>query len=190
VGNQPVWIGYDPNGETETGDNAGLAVILPPEKPGGKYRVIERRQFRGLDYEDQAEQIRQMTLKYNVTHIGIDTTGIGSSVYQLVRKFFPAAVQYQYNPEVKGQLVMKAYQLISKGRLEFDAGWVDIAQAFMAIRKTTTASGRHITFMAGRNGTTGHADLAWAVMHALAKAPLETDGPTTGVGSSRMEMFE
>ncbi|WP_091823405.1 terminase ATPase subunit family protein [Marinobacterium iners] len=190
VGNQPVWIGYDPNGETETGDNAGLAVILPPEKPGGKYRVIERRQFRGLDYEDQAEQIRQMTLKYNVTHVGIDTTGIGSSVYQLVRKFFPAAVQYQYNPEVKGQLVMKAYQLISKGRLEFDAGWVDIAQAFMAIRKTTTASGRHITFMAGRNGTTGHADLAWAVMHALAKAPLETDGPTTGVGSSRMEMFE
>lgn len=108
VGNAPVWVGYDPNGESETGDNAGLAVILPPEKPGGKYRVIERQQLRGLDYEDQAEQIRQLTKRYNVVHVGIDTTGIGSSVYQLVRKFFPAAVSYQYSPEVKGSLVMKA----------------------------------------------------------------------------------
>ncbi|MCP8687768.1 terminase ATPase subunit family protein [Marinobacterium sedimentorum] len=189
VANQPVWIGYDPNGESETGDNAGLAVILPPAKPGGKYRIIERHQFRGLDYEDQAEQIRQLTKRYNVTHIGIDTTGIGSSVYQLVRKFYPGVTQYQYNPEIKGQLVMKAYNLISKGRVEFDAGWIDMAQSFMAIRKTTTASGRHITFVAGRNGTTGHADLAWAVMHALDKAPLDIDGATTGTGSSMMEIY-
>lgn len=189
VGNQPVWIGYDPNGESDTGDNAGLAVILPPAKGGGKYRIIEKRQLRGLDYQDQAEQIRQLTQQYNVTHIGIDTTGIGSAVFQLVRKFYPAAVQYQYNPELKTQLVMKAYNLISRGRLEFDAGAVDIAQSFMAIRKTTTGSGRHITFIAGRNGTVGHADLAWAVMHALDKAPLDLDSPNAGSGGSLMEIY-
>lgn len=191
VGNTPVWLGYDPNGESETGDNAGLAVILPPDKPGGKYRIIERKQLRGLDYEDQAEQIRALTKRYNVVHIGIDTTGIGSSVYQLVRKFFPAATAYQYNPDVKGTLVMKAYNIISKGLLEFDAGWVDVAQSFMAIRKTTTASGRHITYVAGRNGTVGHADLAWAVMHALDKAPLDTSADsTTGTDASMMEIYE
>ncbi len=187
VGNAPVWIGYDPNGESDNGDNAGLALILPAAKAGGKHRIIERMQLRGLDYEDQAEQIRRMTRRYNVTHIGIDTTGIGSAVYQLVRKFFPAAKQYQYNPEVKTQLVMKAYNIISKGLLEFDAGWVDIAQSFMAIRKTTTASGRHTTFTAGRNGSVGHADLAWAVMHALDKAPLDIEGTANAGG--KMEMF-
>lgn len=189
IGNQPVWIGYDPNGETETGDNAALVVVVPPAKPGGKYRIIERHQFRGLDYEDQAEQIRKITQRYNVAHIGIDSTGIGSSVYQLVRKFYPMATQYQYNPEVKTSLVMKSYNIISKGRLEFDAGWVEIAQSFMAIRKTTTASGRHITFMAGRNGSIGHADLAWAVMHALDKAPLDTDSEGTDNSTSMMEIY-
>lgn len=105
--------------------------------------------------------------------------------------FFPAAVAYQYDPSVKTALVMKAYNIIAKGLLEFDAGWVDIAQSFMAIRKTTTASGRHVTFIAGRNGTTGHADLAWAVMHALDKAPLEIDldGTASGTGGSMMEIY-
>ncbi len=189
VGFQKVWVGYDPNGESETGDNAALVVVLPPDKPGGKYRLIERHQFRGLDYEDQAEQIRKVTERYNVAHIGIDTTGIGSAVYQLVRKFFPSATQYQYNPELKGNLVMKTYNIISKGKLEFDAGWVEIAQSFMAIRKTTTASGRHVTFIAGRNGSVGHADLAWAVMHALDKAPLDVDSEATTNSTSMMEIY-
>lgn len=57
--------------------------------------------------------------------------------------------------------------MIHKGRLEFDAGWTDFAQSLMAIRKTITASGRQFTYSAGRNDTTGHADLAWALFHAL-----------------------
>ncbi len=173
VGHRTVWVGYDPNGETENGDNAGLVVILPADSQHKKHRVIEKHQIRGLDYEAQAELIRKITQRYNVGHIGIDTTGIGSAVYQLVRKFYPAAVEYKYSPEVKTQLVMKTYNIISKGRLEFDAGSTDIAQSFMSIRKTTTASGRQMTFIAGRNGATGHADLAWATMHALDKEPLD-----------------
>ncbi len=176
VGNRPVWIGYDPNGETENGDNAGLVVVLPAETPGGKHRIIEKHQIRGLDYEAQADLIHKLTKQYNVAHIGIDVTGIGSAVYQLVRKFFPAVVSYQYSPEVKTQLVMKTYNIISKGRLEYDAGWTDISQSFMSIKKQMTGSGRNMTYVAGRNGTTGHADLAWATMHALDKEPL--DGAT------------
>jgi hypothetical protein len=63
--------------------------------------------------------------------------------------------------------------VIRAGRLEFDSGWVDLAAAFMAIKKTTTASGRQVTFEAGRSEETSHADLAWATMHALANEPLE-----------------
>jgi len=187
VGQRTVWVGYDPNGETENGDNAGLVVVLPANGPKNKHRILEKHQIRGLDYEAQAELIRKITQRYTVGHIGIDTTGIGSAVYQLVRKFYPAAVQYQYTPEVKSQLVMKTYNIISKGRLEFDAGATDIAQSFMSIRKTTTGSGRQMTFIAGRSGAVGHADLAWATMHALDKEPL--DGGTSGSGGGSMEIF-
>ncbi len=108
-----------------------------------------------------------------VTAIGIDVTGIGSAVAQLVRPFFPALKTFSYNPEVKTRLVMKAWDVVSKGRLEFDAGWTDLAHALMAIRKTVTPGGRQFTYTAGRNDSTGHADLAWALFHALHNEPLE-----------------
>ncbi|RWA52849.1 hypothetical protein AU476_15980, partial [Cupriavidus sp. UYMSc13B] len=38
--------------------------------------------------------------------------------------------------------------VISKGRLEFDAGWTDFAASFMSIRKTTTAAGGRVTYQA------------------------------------------
>ena len=70
-------------------------------------------------------------------------------------------------------MVLKAQNIINKGRLQFDAGWIDIAQSFMAIRKILTPSGRAITYDAGRSEETGHADLAWAVMHAIDHEPFE-----------------
>ncbi|MBY9204496.1 terminase ATPase subunit family protein [Pseudomonas aeruginosa] len=169
-GERPVWLGYDP---AESGDSAGLVVVGPPLVPGGKFRILERHQFRGMDFASQAETIRQVTRRYNVAYIGIDTTGLGSAVAQLVRQFFPALKTFSYNPEVKTRLVMKAWDVISKGRLEFDAGWVDVAQSLMAIRKTVTPGGRQFTYTAGRNDNTGHADLAWALFHALHNEPLE-----------------
>ena len=165
-----VWVGYDP---AESGDSAGLIVVAPPLVPGGKFRVLERHQFRGMDFTAQAETIRQVTRRFWVTYIGIDTTGLGSAVAQLVRQFFPALRTFSYNPEVKARLVMKAWDVISKGRLEFDAGWIDLAQSLMAIRKTVTPGGRQFTFVAGRTDNTGHADLAWALFHALHNEPLE-----------------
>lgn len=176
-----VWIGYDPS---HTGDSAALVVIAPPLVAGGKFRVLDRVQFKGMDFEEQAKRIEKVTKAYNVTYIGIDTTGIGQGVFQLVKQFFPAARSFNYSPEVKVRLVLKAKDVIVKGRLEFDAGWSDLAASFMAIRKTTTASGRQFTFEAGRSKETSHADLAWACMHALANEPLEG---STSRNSSIME---
>ncbi|MDH0894706.1 MULTISPECIES: terminase ATPase subunit family protein [unclassified Pseudomonas] len=170
LGDRPVWVGYDP---AETGDSAGLVVVSPPPPSGGKFRVIERFQFRGMDFNAQAETIRKITERYWVTYIGIDTTGMGSGVAQLVKQFFPGLRTFSYSPEVKTRLVMKAWDVFTKGRIEFDAGWADLAQSLLAIRKTMTASGRQFTYTAGRSDSTGHADLAWALFHALANEPLE-----------------
>jgi uncharacterized protein YjcR len=170
LGYREVWIGYDPS---HTGDSAAMVVIAPPAVPGGKFRMLDRVQFKGMDFEEQARRIQMVTKAYNVTYIGIDTTGIGQGVFQLVKQFFPAARSFNYSPDVKVRLVLKAKDVISKGRLEFDAGWNDVAASFMAIKKTTTASGRQITFEAGRSAEISHADLAWATMHALSNEPLE-----------------
>jgi uncharacterized protein YjcR len=167
---RPVWVGYDP---ALSGDSAGLVVVAPPLVPGGKFRVLHKVQFRGMDFEAQAESIRQVTQQYNVSYMAIDTTGIGQGVYQLVRQFYPNVVALNYSPEVKGRLVLKGLSVIGKGRLEFDAGWTDLAQSFMAIRKTMTASGKKVTYEANRSEETGHADLAWACLHALDNEPLE-----------------
>ncbi|MBP2156206.1 hypothetical protein J2067_003898 [Erwinia rhapontici] len=166
---RPVWIGYDPS---HTGDSAGCAVIAPPLVPGGKFRVLERHQWRGMDFAAQAASIKELTEKYNVEYIGIDATGIGQGVFQLVRQFFPAAREIRYTPEVKTAMVLKAKDTITSGRLEYDAGHTDITQSFMAIRKTMTASGNRSTYEASRSEEASHADVAWAIMHALLNEPL------------------
>ncbi|GGY12709.1 terminase [Massilia dura] len=180
-GYRPVWVGYDP---ALSGDSAGLVVLAPPVAPGGKFRVLERQQWRGMDFEAQARAIKGITERYTVAYMAIDTTGIGAGVYELVSKFYPGAVALHYSPEVKARLVLKGLSVIGGGRLEFDAGWTDLAQAFMAIRKTTTASGRQLTFTAGYSQETGHADLAWACLHAMGNEPLEG---TTSTNRSILE---
>jgi len=180
---RPVWIGYDPS---LTGDSAGCAVIAPPSVPGGPIRILERHQWRNIGFEAQAALIKKMTETYSVEYIGIDTTGMGIGVFPLVKQFFPAVTAINYSPEVKTRMVLKAQNVIYKGRLQFDAGWTDIAQSFMAIRKTLTPSGRAVTYDAGRSEETGHADLAWAVMHALDHEPFEGGTQTS---QSFMEMY-
>ncbi|PUA16810.1 terminase ATPase subunit family protein [Glaciimonas sp. PCH181] len=169
-GNRGVWIGYDPS---LNGDSAGCVVIAPPLVAGGKFRILERFQWRGIDFEAQAKAIKEMTERYHVEYIGIDTTGMGIGVFPLVKQFFPMVTAINYSPEVKTRMVLKAQNIINKARLEFDAGWTDIAQSFMTIRKVLTPSGRQVTYDAGRTDETGHADLAWACMHALDHEPFE-----------------
>jgi len=166
---RPVWIGYDPS---HTGDSAGCAVIAPPVVSGGKFRVLERHQWKGMDIAAQARSIEELTNRYAVEYIGIDATGIGQGVFQLVQQFFPAAREIRYSPEVKTALVLKAKDTISSGRLEYDTGHTDITASFMAIRKTMTASGNRSTYEASRSEEASHADVAWAIMHALLNEPL------------------
>ncbi|MCC3704153.1 terminase ATPase subunit family protein [Rouxiella badensis] len=166
---RPVWIGYDPS---HTGDSAGCAVIAPPMVNGGKFRVLERHQWRGMDFAAQAKSIEDLTKKYSVDYIGIDSTGLGQGVFQLVRQFFPAAREIKYSPEIKTAMVLKAKDTITSGRLEYDTGSTDITQSFMAIRKTMTASGNRSTYEASRSEEASHADVAWAIMHALLNEPL------------------
>ncbi|MCR8935626.1 phage terminase large subunit family protein, partial [Pseudomonas sp. S11A4] len=46
-GDRQDWIGYDP---AETGDCSGMVMVAPPLEPGGKFRILERHQFRGMDF--------------------------------------------------------------------------------------------------------------------------------------------
>jgi hypothetical protein len=95
-------------------------------------------------------------------------------VFDLVRDFYAKATPIHYSLEAKNALVLKAQDTIQGSRIEWDAGWTDIAQAFLTIKRGTTNSGQ-VTYSASRTDATGHADIAWAVMHALANEPLNTN---------------
>ncbi|HHA1766960.1 TPA: terminase ATPase subunit family protein [Enterobacter ludwigii] len=168
-GHRPVWVGYDPS---LRGDSAGCVVIAPPVVAGGKFRILERHQWKGMDFAQQAESIRELTQKYNVEYIGIDATGLGQGVFQLVRSFYPAAREIRYTPEMKTAMVLKAKDTIGRGCLEYDVSATDLTQSFMSIRKTMTSSGRSATYEASRTEEASHADLAWATMHVLINEPL------------------
>ncbi|HCI6335827.1 TPA: terminase ATPase subunit family protein [Klebsiella pneumoniae] len=181
-GSRPVWVGYDPS---HSGDSAGCVVVAPPVVAGGKFRILERHQWKGMDFATQAESIRQLTEKYNVEYIGIDATGLGIGVFQLVRSFYPAARDIRYTPEMKTAMVLKAKDVIRRGCLEYDVSATDITTSFMAIRKTMTSSGRSATYEASRTEEASHADVAWATMHALLNEPL-----TAGSGQVTSSILE
>ncbi|HBR1056269.1 TPA: terminase ATPase subunit family protein [Klebsiella quasipneumoniae subsp. similipneumoniae] len=181
-GSRPVWVGYDPS---HSGDSAGCVVLAPPVVAGGKFRILERHQWKGMDFATQAESIRQLTEKYNVEYIGIDATGLGIGVFQLVRSFYPAARDIRYTPEMKTAMVLKAKDVIRRGCLEYDVSATDITTSFMAIRKTMTSSGRSATYETSRTEEASHADVAWATMHALLNEPL-----TAGSGQVTSSILE
>ncbi|HBQ0510289.1 TPA: terminase ATPase subunit family protein [Klebsiella pneumoniae] len=181
-GSRPVWVGYDPS---HSGDSARCVVLAPPVVAGGKFRILERHQWKGMDFATQAESIRQLTEKYNVEYIGIDATGLGIGVFQLVRSFYPAARDIRYTPEMKTAMVLKAKDVIRRGCLEYDVSATDITTSFMAIRKTMTSSGRSATYEASRTEEASHADVAWATMHALLNEPL-----TAGSGQATSSILE
>jgi len=182
-GDLPVWIGYDPS---RTRDDASAVVVAPPSVPMGKFRLLEKHSWRSMPFDKQAEYLKRLTERFNVQHVGIDVTGIGIGVFDLVAGFFPRTKRISYNPEVKSRLVMKAQAVIYNGRFEYDAGAKEVAAAFMSIRKTVTASGNAITYSAGRTDESGHADLAWAIMHALDNEPLQGQN---AMNTSSMEIF-
>ncbi|MCW4444003.1 terminase family protein [Vibrio splendidus] len=178
-----VLVGYDPRGggTGEGSDDAGLVVSLKPRRKGGMFRFIERVRLKGSSYEQQAEAIRAITEKYNVVHLAIDTSGVGSAVAELVRKFYPSLLELNYTPESKRMMAYKAREIINNGRLQFDAEWDDLVHSFLMIRQQTTSVSNQVTFVSNRSKVGSHADLAWASMHVMCWEPIDinTDDDTT-----------
>ena len=181
-GNREVWLGYDP---AFTGDRAALVIVAPPKVEGGDYRVLHKQTFHGMDYETQASRIKQFCDDYNVTRIVIDKTGMGSGVYQEVRKFYPMAQGLEYNADLKNEMVLKTQNLIQKRRLKFDSGDNDIVSSFMTVKKRITSTGK-ITYVSDRSEDASHGDLSWAIMNCILNVPYGLGGD---VSSNKSTIF-
>ena len=182
VGNSPVWIGYDPSGGE---DDAAVIVGLPPKRPGAPFRLIEKLRLSGMSYEYQAEEIRNLTEKYNVSDIAMDTTGIGAPTAELVEVFFPNLTRIIYNINTKNTMVYKAREVIQGGRLQFDGEWDDVVHSFLMIKRAITAKSNQVTFVAKRSKDSSHADLAFAIMHLLSLESVNVHAdvsPTVSIG--------
>ena len=185
-GDKPVWFGYDPNKQGR--DDAALGIVSPPDQAGvGTFRILDKYKLNGLDYQGQADRIRELAQIYNVTDIAIDVTGgHGQAVYELVKRWFPTVRKIEYSLSSKAAMVLKAQNLFRNGRVEFDQGWNDVVQAFMAIRPAVTPSGKSVTYTAPRSGVVGHADIAFAIMHAFSNEPMDVEGLADGYGQGRV----
>lgn len=166
-GEKEVWLGYDP---ARFGDQSTVVVIAPAIGKTNKFRILEKIKLKG-NFSYQANRIKDLTEKYNVSQIAIDSTGPGLGVFEEVQSFFAYAKSIHYSLDIKTTLVLKAIDTIESRRIEWDASHTEIAQAFLQIHQKSTA-GDLITYAADRNSKTGHADVAWAIMHALSNEAL------------------
>lgn len=173
LGETECWLGYDPSGEGD--DAAALVVITPPSSKYKKYRVVEVIRMDDADYQQQFEQVELLLKRYNITYMGIDHQGEGSGVYQqVVSKLFPTAEGIRYDPEIKTQMIIKLQTLLKRGLIEIDNVFLDdVLPALLAIQRSGTNGGLP-TYSAKRSADTGHADVAWALLHALQNAEFET----------------
>ncbi|MGB3222538.1 MAG: terminase family protein [Desulforhopalus sp.] len=175
VGNRPVWGGYDPS---RTRDDASFIILLPPLTKGEKFRVIKREKWVDKSFTWQAEEIKKLCQQYNFEYMGIDVTGPGIGVFDTVKNFYHQATPIHYSVSSKSHMVLKAQEVVGANRIEWDAEETTIAHAFLSIRKIMTPGGQ-ISYAANRTNTTGHADVAWAIMHALANEPISHDQVAT-----------
>ncbi len=163
-GNRPVALGYDPS---RTRDNSSLAILSIPMTDGDPWRLLKKESYRGVNFQFQANRIKEKLAAFSIKHIGIDVTGIGRGVFDLVEVFYRRATPITYSVPMKTELVLKALQVIENGQFQYSAGDKEVTQAFMMISQKVTPGSGQITYAANRSNTTGHADVAWAIMHAF-----------------------
>ncbi|EEN5588387.1 terminase [Salmonella enterica subsp. enterica serovar Mountpleasant] len=169
-GNREVWGGFDP---ARTGDTATFVVIGVPVVAVERYRVLEVFRWKGLSLVWMSEQIRTIKSRYNMTYIGIDVTGMGIGVFEMVQGFARReAKAIHYSVESKNRLVMKMLDVVESNRIEWNEEQKEIATAFLQVKKNTTASGNAMTFVADRSNENGHADVFFAIAHAMDNEPL------------------
>lgn len=169
-GNREVWAGYDP---ARNGDTACFVLLAPPSTPEESFRVLVVESWQGFNFRWQVERIKEYFARYRITHLGIDNTGIGNSVCELVQEFARReVVPITYSVTSKNQLVAKMIDLVEQKRITWDREDRGIAGSFMAIRHTTTNKGGAMTFVADRSADTGHADKFFAIAHAAICEPI------------------
>jgi hypothetical protein len=155
-------------------------VLAPPLVAGEPFRVLEKHHWRGLNFQHHVAEIAKLFKRYRVTYIGVDITGIGAGVFDLIKTKYPReAHAIHYSVESKNRLVLKMIDVVEAGRISWDRLYKDIPLAFMAIKRTTTGSGNAMTFKAGRDATTGHADAFFAIAHAVINEPLDHSNQRT-----------
>lgn len=162
-GDKPVIIGYDP---ALTTDASAVVVIATPTKDYPFYRVLEKYNYHGNRFEEQAAAIKQLTERFNVLHIGIDSTAIGSAVYQLVQEDFYNTTGKPGTAALKYMLVTQGQGLFRQNRLKFSQDWTEIFECFMAITTGTTRSDS-IVIETSRTQANAHGDYAWAILYGI-----------------------
>lgn len=162
-GDKEVVLGYDP---ALTSDASAVVVIALPTKDYPFYRVLEKYNFFGNKFEVQAEQIKELTERFNVVHIGIDTTAIGAAVYPLVKEFFYNTTGKIGTAQLKYLLVSQAQSLFRQNMLKFSVDWTDFFECFMAITPgITKANG--VVIETSRTQANAHGDYAWATLYGI-----------------------
>lgn len=182
-GNREVWAGFDP---ARSGDTSTFVIIAPPLYEGERFRVLATFYWQGMNWKHQANQIKALFERYNMTHIGIDITGIGSGVFEMVQGFaMRQAVAIHYGLESKTRLVLKMVDVVESQRIEWDNEQKEIPASFLAIRRTSTTKGNSMTFVADRTQETGHADVFFAIAHAVDNEPLNFENQRKSTWKTR-----
>lgn len=172
-GNREVWGGYDP---ARSGDTSVFVILAPPTSPEERFRVLAVHYWHDMAWKRQNHDIKELYKRYNFTHIGIDDSGLGSGVHEMVSDFAPReTMRITYSNSMKIQLVLKMIDLVDEKRIEWDKEQKEITASFLGIRRDTTSKGGSMTFVADRSIETGHADIFWAIAHAAINEPLNTD---------------
>lgn len=162
-----VWLGYDLSGGGLIGDSVVIVVLVLLVVLDGKFCVLEKYQFKGIDFEEQVNVIFCVCNCYNVVFIGIDCMGVGDVVYQFVMKVRLDVYGFFYFVDVKMNLVLKVYDVISKGCLEFDVGWMDFVVLFMLIKKIVIVFGVCVIYQVGCLEEISYVDLVWVCMYVF-----------------------
>lgn len=183
-GNKKVVIGYDPAKEL---DISACVVVALPTKDHPYHRVIEKFNWYGEDYDDQAEKLADLTNRYNVVHIGIDTTGVGSVVAGRIERLLMGKnitiKKMEGSATLKSYLVMQMKIQFRDRLTRFDKDWTDVFESYLAIRPKVGKN--QVLYETVRNTQNKHADFSWAIMYALSyiniDGTISTDNAAKGV---------
>ncbi len=171
----PIYIGYDPNGGGKSGDSASIAT---GEHRQDRLRIIRSKTFNNQSINWQANIIKTWVKKYKAGFLGIDVTGIGEAVYNLIKNLpkevdWPLTIKrFTYDRTNKIDLILHVERIVAGRKLEFDHREKMILQSFLAIKAAITGAGRS-TIVADRKKGIGHADLFFAIAHLAYNYPIK-----------------